>query len=851
MNDIPQNALEGQPSSLGNELLAMLESAAQCGLITPAAATEAKALNGKGLLDADAANAVLASGPAARMALDAIAPAFEPGDVIELRAINPAAGGVSLCGRLDDPAQRAALDAFIATHSARRNLYVGANPRHDHLAGTDKAASATDVLARRVMVLDLDRKDAPDVDPDWSETVKTLTANAAPLLISDTGNGFHVWLDVEPVFGADVAGSVGPLAAAMARLGADNMADAPRIVRLPFTPNLPSATKRQRGAIICLAAPVPGYKPMPKVMAPLPPTVAARCAGLDSVASRLRLPGRGGAVVASAPSRIASDGGQKTPHAAPSADLLRMALDALPNQPGGAFEDREDWVKVAHAVKGAAIAGGFEAEGRAAFVEWSEQWGGDPDAPSAVWDGITTSHVGWGALMKILERVNPAGAQAVKGAAAVVAFSQQAAQNIAAITGTPFAPVKQFVAGQIPPRRWLYGSSAIAGFLSYLVAPGGAGKSALIVVDVVAMASGRELLAGEPPVRPLRVWLHNAEDDLPEMQRRLAATLQHYGMTHSDLNDNLFMTSGRDLKLQFARTDRNTPEIVPGIVEALVQRAITARLDVIVLDPLGAMHTLPENSNEAANLLSGALREIAHRADVAVIVLHHAGKAAATDMDRAGAGASRGASAFVDAARVVRQIVRMTDKEMNDFRLTEEDRRDLFRVENGKANLARAEGGRWVRMVDVGLGNGSGLWPLGDRVGVAERWTPPTPKPGTGADLARVQAALHASPLPARANEKAEDWVGYLVARIAGHDVGAPKSVKAARTPAQQVARGKVSDMIDGWVKDGGLFEKPHKFPGSKGSKTQLGIFVGKPAILTDTDSAESNENYYVVEENE
>jgi len=435
--------------------------------------------------------------------------------------------------------------------------------------------------------------------------------------------------------------------------------------------------------------------------------------------------------------------------------------------------------------------------------------------------------------------------------ASAAAAAARTTQNIATFLAQPFAPVGPWVAAQIPPRRWLYGTSAISGYITLNIAPGGAGKTALATSRAVAMASGKTLLPGESPIRPLRVWMHNAEDDLTEGQRRLAATLQHYGMTHADLNGNLFMTSGRDFKFQLARMGRDGPEIVPDIVDAIVERAKRERLDVIMLDPLGALHTLPENSNEAANLLFDALREIAHRAEVAVIVLHHTGKAAATDMDSAGAGASRGASAFVDAARVVQQIVRMTVKEMNDFRLTEEERSDLFRVENGKANLARRAGGRWVRMADVALDNGAGLWPLGDRVGVAERWTPPTPQAGTGADLARVQAALHASPLPARANAKSLDWIGYLIARIVGLDVGAPGTLKDDLTPAQQVARGKVSDMIDGWIKDGGLVRKPHKFPGTKGAKPHDAIFVGTPAILTDTDSAESNENYYVVEENE
>lgn len=416
------------------------------------------------------------------------------------------------------------------------------------------------------------------------------------------------------------------------------------------------------------------------------------------------------------------------------------------------------------------------------------------------------------------------------------AAAQAVAQTRAVIVGAAFAPVAPIVAAQLAPRRWLYGRAVIAGFTSFLVAPGGAGKSALAMVEAVAMASGKELLPGEQPVRPLRVWVHNAEDDMAEMERRLVAVLQHFGLTYADLDGNLFMTSGRDMKLQLARTGRDGPEIVPGVADALVERLVTARIDVLILDPLGALHTLPENSNEAANLLSGALREVAHRADAALVVLHHAGKAAAADMDAAGAGASRGASAFVDAARVVRQVVRMTEKEAGRYGIAEADRRDYLRVENGKANLARAEGGRWLRMVDVALGNGMGLWPLGDRVGVVERWTPPTAQPGTGADLARVQAALSASPRPPRADYRSPDWVGWLVARVMGLDTGGPATPKEDRTPAQNAALTRVRAIVAGWVQSGGLVEREEKDPDSR--KPFRFIYVGKPAVLIEDPDA-------------
>lgn len=412
---------------------------------------------------------------------------------------------------------------------------------------------------------------------------------------------------------------------------------------------------------------------------------------------------------------------------------------------------------------------------------------------------------------------------------AVAAMALQVAATSAAVGSVNIAPVTS-AGGVLPPRRWLYGRTAIKGFISFLVAPGGAGKSALALVEAVAMATGRELLGGEKPVKPLVVWVHNAEDDLDEMRRRLMAVLQHYGLTYADLNQNLIMTSGRDFALQLARSTREGAEIVPGIVDALVAKMKSLGAEVLVLDPLGAMHTLPENSNEAANVMLGALREVAHRADASVVILHHAGKAAATDMDAAGAGASRGASAYVDGARVVRQLVRMTAPEAAKFGVAESDRRDYLRVENGKANLARSENARWLRMVDVALGNGASLWPLGDHVGVVERWLPPASLPGSAGDLALVQDAIMqmGADLP-RESHLSPDWVGWVVARVLGLDAGLGVPVKE-KTAAQALAFTRVRGYVREWLTSGGLV----LVQGAQQKNRSPVVFVGMgaPAIL-------------------
>lgn len=424
-------------------------------------------------------------------------------------------------------------------------------------------------------------------------------------------------------------------------------------------------------------------------------------------------------------------------------------------------------------------------------------------------------------------------ASMVRAAADAQVAGASAAAAVAVVGASVAAVVASRVtsAGAVlPPRKWLYGRAAIQGFISFLVAPGGVGKSALAMVEAVAIASGRELLGGDKPVEAMTVWVHNAEDDMNEMRRRLAAVLQHYGMSYADLLGNLIMTSGRDWDLQLARMGQGGAEVIPGVVDAIAAKMLSENVKVLILDPLGAMHTLPENSNEAANTLLGGLRAIADRAELSIVILHHAGKQAATDMDAAGAGAARGASAYVDGARVVRQLVRMTGPEAAKYGVAEADRRNFLRVENGKANLAVAENARWLRMADVALGNGMGLWPLGDRVGVVERWTAPISLPGTAGDLALVQDAitLKGLNLP-RESHLSPDWVGWVVAGALGLDAGWGVAVKD-KSASQAAAFARVRGMVRDWLASGGLVEVPGINPTNRKSARCVG--VGQPAIL-------------------
>jgi RecA-family ATPase len=96
------------------------------------------------------------------------------------------------------------------------------------------------------------------------------------------------------------------------------------------------------------------------------------------------------------------------------------------------------------------------------------------------------------------------------------------------------------------------------------VAPGGTGKSSVIAVEALAMATGRTLLQDKPHHRA-RVWLWNGEDPADELQRRITAAAMHYKIAPEAFADHLFVDSGRQTKMVIARAERNGVTIASRI----------------------------------------------------------------------------------------------------------------------------------------------------------------------------------------------------------------------------------------------------------------------------------------------
>lgn len=410
--------------------------------------------------------------------------------------------------------------------------------------------------------------------------------------------------------------------------------------------------------------------------------------------------------------------------------------------------------------------------------------------------------------------------------------AKEAEQTRQAFAAAQIGPVQPFTPSQIPPRPFLYGNVVLAGYVSGVVATGGTGKSLVLMARAVAMATGLELIAGEKPLHPMTVWYHNAEDDLHEQQRRLYAVLDHHGLQHGDLGGRLILTTNETLPARLARMGRDGPEAVPAVADGIVDTAKRLGAQVIMFDPLGAMHGLPENANEAMNFLAGILRDISRRAGVAIVIAHHTGKAATQDMDTAGAHASRGASAITDALRVVEQLRGMNAKEAGDFGVTEEDRQRIMWIGNGKANFTPQAAVRWMRRVPIKLGNSTPEYPAGDEAPTVEGWTPRKKATGTASDLALVQNAIAAAPTLPRYDMRAANWIGRLVADTLGLDIGRPGLPPKERNREQAAAHARVRDMVEGWLAGGGLVKRKERDPDTR--HDHVCVAGGTPAIIAE-----------------
>jgi hypothetical protein len=414
------------------------------------------------------------------------------------------------------------------------------------------------------------------------------------------------------------------------------------------------------------------------------------------------------------------------PAEVPEAEVVAAALRSLPNDCS-----YDEWVRV-----GLALYGALGAGGRGLWEEWSARSAkNDPAVTAKKWPTFASgTSIGAGTLIWLARqhgwqpprelrrnvsretrRPNGNGTWHEEEPAA-------AAEAVGADLGEWDAADDEGRA--IPPRGWLLGNLFCRGFLSSLIGDGGVGKTALRHVQLLSLATGRDL-CGEHVFQRSRVLIVSLEDNDDELRRRIRAAMLHHGISYADLRGWLFLTAiGRKVRKLAKIATMDSGTMVEGQLATMLAKTIVRRnIDLVSLDPFVKTHRLPENDNTAIDAVVEILADLAGEHNIALDVPHHMAKGPA---DPGNPDKGRGASAFKDGGRLIYTLNKMTSQEAEGFGISEAERRLLIRMDSGKVNIAPpASEARWFRLLGVPLGNATELYPEGDTVQTAACWTPP------------------------------------------------------------------------------------------------------------------------------
>ena len=214
--------------------------------------------------------------------------------------------------------------------------------------------------------------------------------------------------------------------------------------------------------------------------------------------------------------------------------------------------------------------------------------------------------------------------------------------------------------------------------------------------------------------------LVSLDDDRDELQRRIKAVLDYYGLNRAELKGWLFCATPRLARL--AQMKGNVR--VVGPLEQQLRDAIKRRKpDLVSLDPFIKTHALEENDSGDMDFVCDLLAKFAIEFNIAVDSPHrvHKGRLTPGDTD-----SGRGSSGIRDAGRLIYTLTPMSEDEAKMHDIAPEERWSYVRLDGAKVNIAaRSTKPTWFRLIGVSIGNATPEYPAGDTIQVVEPWTPP------------------------------------------------------------------------------------------------------------------------------
>jgi RecA-family ATPase len=187
----------------------------------------------------------------------------------------------------------------------------------------------------------------------------------------------------------------------------------------------------------------------------------------------------------------------------------------------------------------------------------------------------------------------------------------------------PFIDMSAWDSVAPPARQWLILDHIPLRQVSLLSGAGGIGKSVLTLQLLAATALRREWVGELFPKPGAAIYL-GAEDEQDEIHRRLAAILEHYDATFSELVAGGFRAlafAGKDAVL--AEFDRNGRIKVTKLFRSLYAEAVKRQPSAIVVDTVSDVFLGDEIKRDQVRQFGSLMRRLAIDANAAVIIASH------------------------------------------------------------------------------------------------------------------------------------------------------------------------------------------------------------------------------------
>lgn len=284
---------------------------------------------------------------------------------------------------------------------------------------------------------------------------------------------------------------------------------------------------------------------------------------------------------------------------------------------------------------------------------------------------------------------------------------------------TPNLPLSQFAPTGIwdsePPEvPWIIKDFMPANKVCMLTAPGGTGKSFLVLQLAFSIATGVPLCGHWDGITRGGVVVLSAEDDVDDMHRRMKAIIATveddfaYSLDDIERIKSDFMKNFRFISMVgknglFTHKSGGSCEqtkAVDWMINAIKKLPDTV---VAIIDPIARFKDGDENNQADMTMFITALERIKNETQVGLLALHHANKASMREGGATEQYAARGASALTDGVRWQANMARMHPDDANDFGVRKSESGHYVQLAIAKTNYTAPGGGVWLKRGEGGV----------------------------------------------------------------------------------------------------------------------------------------------------